>query len=203
LIFRARVIEFQTNLSSRPKRSEVEGPAVSPIKSHHPPLCHPDRSAAQWRDLLFFLSIRSDGSYKKSPPSPLSSRPERSVVEGSAVSLPVLTPTLQPLSDCFSAGRRLFSRACYCVESGVEETPVVGRGVWGAATPRGSGVWVPFGSTPRPDLDRPRPWFTGVACTGTGSTGTCTAEAVPNPPAAGATTRGAPATGMLCAAGWR
>jgi hypothetical protein len=78
----------------------------------------------------------------------------------------------------------------------------VGRGVWGAATPRGSGARVPFGSTARPDLDRPRPWLTGVGCTGTGSTGTCTAEAVPNPPAAGAITRGVPATGMLWAAGW-
>ncbi len=67
----------------------------------------------------------------------------------------------------------------------------MGTGAWGAATPRGSGVGAPFGSTARPDLDRPRPWLTGVGCTGTGSTGTCTAEAVPNPPAAGATTRGA------------
>jgi hypothetical protein len=74
--------------------------------------------------------------------------------------------------------------------------------VLGAATPRGRGVWVPFGSTPRPDLDRPRPWLTGVGCTGTGSTGTCTAEAVPNPPADGATTRGGPATGTLWAVGW-
>ena len=51
-----------------------------------------------------------------------------------------------------------------------------------AATPRGKGARFPFGSTARPDLDRPRPWLTGVGCTGTGSTGTCTAEAVPNPP---------------------
>src|ERR1700677_2507692 len=74
----------------------------------------------------------------------------------------------------------------------------------GAATPRGRGVAVPLGSTPRPDLDRPRPWLTGVGCTGTGSTGTCTAEAVPNPPDAGATTRGAgaPATGIPWVAGW-
>jgi hypothetical protein len=45
-------------LSSRPERSAVEGSAVlsTSIRSewkHHPPLCHPDRSAAQWRDLQF------------------------------------------------------------------------------------------------------------------------------------------------------
>jgi hypothetical protein len=79
---------------------------------------------------------------------------------------------------------------------------VLGVGILGAATPRGRGVWVPFGSTPRPDLDRPRPWLTGVGWTGTGSTGTCTAEAVPNPPVAGATTRAGPATGTLCTGGW-
>jgi hypothetical protein len=41
---------------ARPERSVVEGPAVSfcqsdltaPNKSHRPPICHPDRSVAQW-----------------------------------------------------------------------------------------------------------------------------------------------------------
>jgi hypothetical protein len=45
-------------LSSRPERSVVEGSAVllTGICSGwklHPPLCHPDRSVAQWRDLQF------------------------------------------------------------------------------------------------------------------------------------------------------
>ena len=47
------------------------------------------------------------------------------------------------------------------------------------------------GRTVLPDRERPRPWFIGVACTGTGATGTWTAEAVPNPPAAGDTRGGA------------
>src|ERR1700678_2602829 len=43
-------------LSSRPKRSEVEGSAVPSSTTHaewkrHPPLCHPDRSEAERRDL--------------------------------------------------------------------------------------------------------------------------------------------------------
>jgi hypothetical protein len=74
-------------------------------------------------------------------------------------------------------------------------------GVWGTATPRGRGA--PFGSRVRPDLesdlDRPRPWLTGVGCTGTGSTGTCTAEAVPNPPGAAGSIRGALAAGVTWA----
>ena len=74
---------------------------------------------------------------------------------------------------------------------------------WGAATPRGKGARLPLGSTARPDLDRPRPWLTGVGCTGTGSTGTWTAEAVPNPPETGATTRGVlEAAGILGAEAW-
>ncbi len=45
-------------LSSRPKRSVVEGSAVLSTGicsgwKHCPPLCHPDRSAAQWRDPQF------------------------------------------------------------------------------------------------------------------------------------------------------
>src|SRR5580698_730289 len=74
-----------------------------------PPLCHLDRSAAQWRDLRSQRSFpgnvfRPEKSWAKGPPqamkagpvqqllsleaplSPLSSRPERSVVERSAVS---------------------------------------------------------------------------------------------------------------------
>jgi hypothetical protein len=49
---------FLTEVSSRPERSVVEGPAVHlrTIESEwkrHPPLCHPDRSVAKWRDLQF------------------------------------------------------------------------------------------------------------------------------------------------------
>src|SRR3984885_14517494 len=46
-------------LSSQPERSAVEGSAVPSIPmtnvewERHPPLCHPDRSEAQWRDLQF------------------------------------------------------------------------------------------------------------------------------------------------------
>ena len=45
--------------------SVVEGPAVSFHPTHQtliwkrcPPLCHPDRSVAQWRDLQFPLRLR-------------------------------------------------------------------------------------------------------------------------------------------------
>src|ERR1700677_1842179 len=104
-------------LSSRPERSAVERSAVfrprTATPGHNdPPLCHLDRSEAQWRDLRSFipgLSLRSTttlpfvistGAQRSgeicglsSPdchsgpqrPSPLSSRPERSAVERSAV----------------------------------------------------------------------------------------------------------------------
>jgi hypothetical protein len=52
---------FLTEVSSRPERSAVEGPAAhpsalpsSPSQSSKPKQrCHPDRSVAQWRDLQF------------------------------------------------------------------------------------------------------------------------------------------------------
>ena len=44
-------------LLSRLERSEVEGPTVLPFlqdsANNHLPLCHLDRSEAQWRDLQF------------------------------------------------------------------------------------------------------------------------------------------------------
>ncbi len=46
-----------SDLSSRPERSEVEGPALRPtsnntsLKLCPSQICHPDRSAAEWRDL--------------------------------------------------------------------------------------------------------------------------------------------------------
>src|ERR1700677_3947766 len=72
-------------VSSRPERSVVERSAVpsssySPQK-RRPPLCHLDRSAAQWRD----LRSPPAATLPEAPPSPLSSRPERSVVERSAL----------------------------------------------------------------------------------------------------------------------
>jgi hypothetical protein len=92
-------------LSSRPERSEVEGSAVAARVAHlnsvrpsrhsygKPPLspCHPDRSEAKWRDQQLLQSSCSPLSPSRSPllrkatPLPLSSRPERSEVEGSAV----------------------------------------------------------------------------------------------------------------------
>jgi hypothetical protein len=87
----------QTELSSRPQRSEVEGPAVRLSALPNPPLhtpapkqnCHPDRSVAKWRDLLF-PSATNQPSLRE-PISPLSSRPKRSGAEGSAVPLPHAT----------------------------------------------------------------------------------------------------------------
>ena len=49
-----------------------------------PRTCHPDRSEAKWRDLLFSFNPLT-GRSMEALPSPLSSRPERSAVEGSAV----------------------------------------------------------------------------------------------------------------------
>src|SRR6202453_3446480 len=104
-------------LSSRRERSAVERSAVfhpwtvNPVHND-PPLCHLDRSEAQWRDLRSFVPglplratttlpfVISTGAQRSGEicglssldcqsgpqrPSPLSSRPERSVVERSAV----------------------------------------------------------------------------------------------------------------------
>ncbi len=65
----------QTEVSSRPERSAVEGSAVrlsvlpnSPSKTTTPKRrCHPDRSVALWRALLFLIrSIESE--WKRRPP---------------------------------------------------------------------------------------------------------------------------------------
>jgi hypothetical protein len=67
-----------------------------------PQNCHPHRSVAEWRDLLFFpgshaailLEGKPEGDVRQmavNGPTELSSRPERSGVEGPAVSFPVLT----------------------------------------------------------------------------------------------------------------
>jgi hypothetical protein len=53
----------------------------------HPPICHPDRSVAEWRNLLFSHPLTK--LYKSAPPSDLSSRPKRSAVEGPAFLSPL------------------------------------------------------------------------------------------------------------------
>jgi len=112
----------------------VEGPAVPSIPitnvewKRHSLLCHPDRSAAQWRDLQCALTLpqfslstsnlkqkchpdRSGGTCcsldpnnqcrMEAPLSPLSSRPERSAVEGSAVRpRPTQILPLNPQTEC-------------------------------------------------------------------------------------------------------
>src|ERR1700677_1171590 len=105
----------QTKLSSRPERSEVEGSALRPSDSPYSPWgncshaivetplsvpkqnCHPDRSVAKWRDLRCAprpsqilrgpLFPRHRGNSTERPQTKLSSRPERSEVEGSALRL--------------------------------------------------------------------------------------------------------------------
>jgi hypothetical protein len=93
---------FLTEVSSRPERSAVEGPAVQRTSRGNvfrseeswacgPPQllkktvslarskqkCHPDRSEAQWRDLLFIIrNIESE--WKRRPPL---CHPDRSVAQ--------------------------------------------------------------------------------------------------------------------------
>src|ERR1700684_617498 len=71
-------------ISTGAKRSgEICGSSSQTSAPCHndPPLCHLDRSEAQWRDLrYFFLNLCT----VPQRPSPLSSRPERSAVERSA-----------------------------------------------------------------------------------------------------------------------
>ena len=77
-------------LSSRPKRSEVEGSAVrpSPLPTSYSQTSTPNRgvipTGAQ-RSGGTCCSSSTPSDLMKAPLSPLSSRPERSVVEGSAV----------------------------------------------------------------------------------------------------------------------
>jgi hypothetical protein len=77
----------------------IRSPVSPQLLSVAPMKCHParpglpwDRSVAKWRDLLFRFTCHhppafssTNPSLLEAPPSPLSSRPERSVVEGSAV----------------------------------------------------------------------------------------------------------------------
>jgi hypothetical protein len=95
------------------------------ITNHHvpiqPTLCHPDRSAAQWRDLQFPVSASQPS--RPEPTYPLSSRPERSAVEGPAVpvsasqtitsrsNLPFVIPTrAQRSGGTCGSGFRITSR---------------------------------------------------------------------------------------------
>src|SRR3984885_11498141 len=60
-------------LSSRPERSAVEGSAVRPSSLPNVRCqtsnqkCHPDRSVAKWRDLLFIVRI-IESQWKRYPP---------------------------------------------------------------------------------------------------------------------------------------
>src|SRR6202142_1495766 len=144
---RCRGPQRASPLSSRPERSGVERSAVcfpltAAADGNEPPLCHLDRSGAEWRDLrsafpsplprmatslpfvistgaersgeicgLLFLD-RSRGSQRASP---LSSRPERSGVERSAVCVPLTAaadrnePPLCHLDRCGAEWRDLRS----------------------------------------------------------------------------------------------
>jgi hypothetical protein len=77
-----KAINAQTELSSRPERSVVEGPAVASAVSrigwgHHPTLCHPDRSVAERRDLQCALP-RDPSQWERHP---ILCPPTRSVAE--------------------------------------------------------------------------------------------------------------------------
>jgi len=75
-------------ISTAAQRSgEICGPrSLNTVPGHdRSPLCHLDRSAAQWRDLRSSCPKHFSGLR---PLSPLSSRPERSAVERSAVLVP-------------------------------------------------------------------------------------------------------------------
>jgi hypothetical protein len=79
--FSAFVCPFltETEVSSRPERSEMESRArgFDSFFVRCKQRCHPDRSEAQWRDLLF--SIRNiESEWKRYPPL---CHPDRSVAE--------------------------------------------------------------------------------------------------------------------------
>jgi hypothetical protein len=103
---------------SEVERSAVSSPQTTVAGHNDPPLCHLDRSEAKWRDLRFLLPrprlraittlpfvisteakrsgeicgfFSPDHGCGPQRPSPLSSRPERSEVERSAVSSPQTT----------------------------------------------------------------------------------------------------------------
>src|SRR5580698_1961004 len=85
-------------LSSRPERSAVEGSAVQQTylgKVLRPKQkCHPDRSGGTC------CSHPTSQISMKASPSPLSSRPKRSAVEGSAVQQTYLGKVLRPKQKC-------------------------------------------------------------------------------------------------------
>jgi hypothetical protein len=163
----------------------VEGPAVPSILltnvrwKRYPPLCHPGRSVAKWRDLLFRRSYsptcdgsatlpfviptgaqRSGGTCcsvdpthqraMEAPPSPLSSRPERSEVEGPAIpSIPLTNvrwkphPPLCHLDWSAAKWRDLLFRRSHsptCDESAALSfvIPTAGRDLQSSAVPRSS-----------------------------------------------------------------
>jgi hypothetical protein len=68
---------------TRPPTAQPQKSTARPQGRFCPPLCHPDRSEARWRDLRF--PSATNNPPLRALPSPLSSRPKRSAVEGSAV----------------------------------------------------------------------------------------------------------------------
>jgi hypothetical protein len=126
-------------LSSRPERSGAEGSAVTlqaatkphlrrPQPPHRkataPNICHPDRSEAQRRDLQSpFIPQQNPTfdapSHRTGKPllQPLSSRPERSGAEGSAVTLQAATKTL-PSTPPATAQESYRSNICHPDRSG-------------------------------------------------------------------------------------
>jgi hypothetical protein len=71
------------SLGAKPRHLRSPHTESKPSWKYHPPLCHPDRSEAQRRDLR--LASHRKQTQVEVPPSPLSSRPERSAAEGPAV----------------------------------------------------------------------------------------------------------------------
>jgi hypothetical protein len=96
-------------------RTSVRGPKMmgeappQPFVPDHT-LCHPDRSAAQWRDLRCAarpprICLTQRLTFLKQATLPLSSRPKRSAVEGPAVRLAASSNLSHPAADLPKAKR--------------------------------------------------------------------------------------------------
>ena len=90
--------------------------------------------------------------------------------QGTALAGPYPTPAMRALApegvSSLPSGR-ISARLLVTLSLGSRETHSLGGGMLGVLRHRAArGVWVPFGSTPWPDLGRPRPRVNGVGCTG-------------------------------------